>query len=133
FTSNDNAELNISPNCLMLDGNMVTGEVELTFIDLYYRKHMAPTNKPTMGLKPNGDKAMLVTGGEFFIEVRKDGVLLDSGCTFQLIVPGENTGGVDTEMILWKGIIDDNGDLTWDPIEDGEGDRQEGMFFENES
>ncbi len=93
---------------------------------------MAPTNKPTMGLKPNGDKAMLITGGEFYIEVRKNGVLLDAGCTFQLVVPGDNTGGVDPEMILWNGIIDDNGDLTWDPIEEN-GTGQQRIYVENES
>lgn len=132
FTSNDGAILNIPANCLTLDGNAVSGEVELTFIDIYDRKHMAPTNKPTMGLKPNGDKAMLITGGEFYIEVRKNGVLLDAGCTFQLVVPGDNTGGVDPEMILWNGIIDDNGDLTWDPIEEN-GTGQQRIYVENES
>ncbi len=131
FTSNDGAVLNISANCLTLGGYSATGEVELTFIDIYDRQHMAPTNKPTMGFKPNGDKAMLITGGEFFIEVRKDGVLLESGCSFQLIVPGDNTGGVDPEMILWNGIIDENGDLTWDPILDGQG--HERIFVENDS
>src|SRR5690554_7530218 len=58
FTSNDNAELTIYPNCLSLNGDPVTGEVELTFVDIYDSKFMAPTNKPTMGLKSNGDKAM---------------------------------------------------------------------------
>ncbi len=132
FTSNDGATLNIYPNCLMLDGDMVTGEVELTFIDIYESQNMASTNKPTMGLKPNGDKAMLITGGEFFIEVRKDGVLLDSGCSFKLVVPGDNTGGVDSEMILWNGIIDDNGDLTWDPM-DEEGEDGGQIYVEESS
>ena len=131
FTSNDNAVLTIAANCLTQNGDVVSGEVELTFIDIYHREHMAPTNKPTMGLRPNGDKAMLITGGEFFIEVRKDGVLLELGCTFKLIVPGDNTGGVDPEMILWNGIIDEKGDLVWDPIEEGNG--HERIYVENES
>jgi len=119
FTSDDGTVLNIPANCLMLGGNLVTGEVELTFIDIFESGDMLPTNKPTMGLKPNGDKAMLITGGEFFIEVRKDGVLLDSGCIHRLTVLGDNTGGSDPEMILWKGIIDEKGDLTWDEMETG--------------
>lgn len=119
FTSNDGTVLDIPANCLRLNGSLVTGEVELTFIDIFESGDMLPTNKPTMGLKPNGDKAMLITGGEFFIEVRKDGILLDSGCAHQLTVLGDNTGGSDPEMILWKGIIDENGDLTWDEIEAG--------------
>ncbi len=119
FTSNDGAELYITPGCLMQNGVPATGEVELTFIDIYHRADMAPTNKPTMGLKPNGDKAMLITGGELFVEVRKNGQLLEPGCSFAIKVPGENTGEADPEMILWNGIIDENGDLTWDPIEPG--------------
>jgi hypothetical protein len=114
FTSNDGAVINIPSNCLSLNGNPVTGEVELTFIDLYAKEDMMATNKPTMGLKPNGDKAVLVSGGEFFIEVKKNNVLLDMGCTYQLTVPLANTGGEDPDMTLWKGLIDDNGDLTWD-------------------
>lgn len=129
FTSDDGATIRIPADCLTLDGNMVTGEVELTFSDIYQRRDMLPTNKPTMGLKPNGDKAMLITGGEFFIEVRKDGVLLDSGCTFQLRVPVDNTGGADPEMILWKGIIDENGNLTWEEIEPNGNAR---LFIEND-
>lgn len=134
FTSNDDAELTIYPNCLSLNGDLVTGEVELTFVDIYDSKFMAPTNKPTMGLKPNGDKAMLITGGEFFIEVRKDGILLDAGCSYKLVVPGDNTGGADPEMILWNGLIDDNGDLTWDPMEErGDGHDGGGQIYVEES
>ena len=133
FTSNDNAVLTIYPNCLTLDGNAVTGEVELTFIDLYDSKFMAPTNKPTMGLKPNGDKAMLITGGEFFIEVKKDGILLEAECSYKLVVPVDNTGGADPEMILWNGLIDDNGDLTWDILENDRTGQGGGEIFIEES
>lgn len=117
FISNDGAEIKISPNCLYKDGNAVTGPVELTFIDLYKKADMAVTNKPTMGLKQNGDKAPLISGGVFFVEVRQDGDLLEMGCSYHLIVPGENTGGFDSEMVLWNGIIDENGDLTWDEVD----------------
>lgn len=117
FTSNDGAVINIPSNCLKQNDDLVTGEVELTFIDIYHRKDMLPTNKPVMGYKPNGDKAMLITGGEFFVEVRKEGILLDAGCMFQLRVPGDLTGGTDHDMILWNGIIDENGNLTWEELD----------------
>ncbi|WP_339695779.1 hypothetical protein [uncultured Marixanthomonas sp.] len=118
FTSNDGAEIQIFPNCLYNEGDLVNGEVELTFIDLYEKRDMATTNKPTMGLMQNGDKAPLVSGGEFFIEVRQNGDLLEMGCQYQLMVPSDNTGGIDPEMVLWNGIIDENGDLTWDEVEE---------------
>lgn len=118
FISDDGAEIQISPSCLYKEGNAVTGQVELTFIDLYEKADMAVTNKPTMGLMQNGDKAPLITGGEFFVEVRQDGDLLEMDCRYHLIVPGQNTGGFDSEMVLWNGIIDDNGDLTWDEVDE---------------
>lgn len=129
FTSDDGAVLNIPGNCLLENGSPVAGEVELTFIDLYNKEDMMTTNKPTMGRMPNGDKKVLVSGGEFFIEVRKDGNLLDMGCTYQLIVPANNTGGPDPEMTLWKGDIDENGNLTWDEVD--ENDNEE-LFTEGE-
>lgn len=122
FTSDDGAVLNIAGNCLLENGSPVTGEVELTFVDLYNKNDMTATNKPTMGRMENGDKKALVSGGEFFIEVRKDGNLLDMGCTYQLIVPAENTGGPDPEMTLWKGNIDQNGNLTWDEMNANDGE-----------
>ncbi len=132
FTSNDNAVLTIHPGCLMQNGEQASGEVELTFIDIYNREDMLPTNKPVMGRLPNGDKAMLITGGEFFIEVRKDGELLDLGCSLQLLVPGDNTGGVDNEMILWDGIIDEAGNLTWEEMDLDEEGGNAGIMVEGE-
>lgn len=127
YLSNDGTQLRIFPNCLTQNGNSVSGEVELSFVELYDRHNMAPTNKPVMGLKPNGDKAMLISGGEFMVEVRQNGELLDSDCGYQLVVPGDLTGGVDSEMILWKGTIDENGDLNWEEMPAENGGR---MFIE---
>lgn len=129
FTSNDGAAFEISPNCLTRDGDLATGPVELTFIDLYEKGDMATTNKPTMGYKENGDKAPLVTGGEFFVEIRQDGELLDLGCNFRITVPVALTGGIDPDMVLWNGIIDDDGDLTWEEVDD---DIQAGVFAEGD-
>ena len=129
FISNDGAQINIPAGCLMDNGNPVTGEVELTFIDLYARNDMAATNKPTMGLMPNSDKAMLISGGEFFIEVKQNDVHLEMSCTYQLVVPVDNTGGEDPEMLLWTEIIDDDGNLTWEENENMELFAQGASYF----
>lgn len=116
LTSANGVEININGSCLLKNGNAVTGNVDLEFVEIFDKGSMLVTNKPTMGIMPSGDKALLITGGEFFIEATQNGVVLQTTCNFDLIIPGALTGGVDTDMILWKGIIDANGDLAWDEV-----------------
>lgn len=114
FTSVKGTRLQISGGCLQdQSGNPVTGDVTLSFVEIYDRADMALTNKPTMGRDANGNKLPMVTGGEFNIEVKQADKILKSGCPFSLNVPASNTGGLDNEMVLWNGAIDDNGNLVW--------------------
>lgn len=43
------------------------------------------------------------------MEASQNGVALATNCELQLIIPANLTGGTDTNMILWNGLIDDNG------------------------
>lgn len=113
FVSDDGATVSINANCVGQGGEAVSGDVELTFVDLYGRKDMVATDRPTMGLTPDDTKALLTTGGEFLVEVSQGGTALDATCPFRITVPGENTHGADQEMSLWNGTLDANGDLTW--------------------
>jgi hypothetical protein len=113
FTSEKGVEININGACLTKNGDAVTGAVELEFVELFDKGNMLTTNKPTMGILPSGDKALLISGGEFFVQATQNGVALDTNCAFQMIIPAALTGGIDNDMILWNGIIDDNGDLAW--------------------
>lgn len=132
FESVNGSQLNI--NCLTVNGEPVNGEVELTYIELFDKKDMVTTNKPLMGRMENGYKAALVTGGEFFIEVKKDGELVDpvQGCPIRLQVSSMHTGGPDQDMILWEGIIDENGDLTWETLNNATGENKGELFIEGE-
>ena len=114
FISEKGVSLLINGACLRRNGDPVTGEVNITFIEIFDKGNMLTTNKPTMGLLPSGDKSMLVSGGEFLVEVRQDGVKLQTNCGFQLNIPTSLTGGDDNEMSLWKGIInEETDDLAW--------------------
>lgn len=129
FESINGSRLNI--NCLSVDNEPLNGEVELSYIELFDKKDMVTTNKPLMGRMANGGKATLVTGGEFFIDVRKDGQQVNNlGCPIRLLVPAELTGGPDPEMILWEGMIDENGDLTWEELNREGGDNKSEFFIE---
>lgn len=122
FTSEQGVQLKISANCLTMNGDIVTGDVELEYIEIFRSGKMATANKPVMGLKPNGDKALLISGGEFYINATQNGNDLVLTCPMQLIVPTELTGGSDPEMSLWKGIIDQDGEIVWEERKRGNGD-----------
>ncbi|WP_111659905.1 hypothetical protein [Olleya aquimaris] len=128
FTSANGVQININGSCLTLNGSPVTGNVDLEYIELFEKGNMLTTNKPTMGELPNGDKALLISGGEFFIEATQNGVALDTNCNIQLVVPNSLTGGADPAMTLWEGTIDNDDNLTWDEVEDATG--QGGVFVE---
>ncbi len=127
FTSEKGVQITIQASCLTLNGNGVTGQVNIKYIELFDRGNMITTNKTTMGMMQNGDKALLISGGEFFVEATQNGQILQTTCTVQLIIPSNLTGGTDNTMTLWKGRIDANDNLTWDEKEEGTGN--EGIVF----
>ena len=63
FTSDKGVQININGACLTKNGVAVTGAVDLEFVELFDRGSMLTTNKPTMGILPSGDKALLISGG----------------------------------------------------------------------
>ncbi|MFD0861104.1 hypothetical protein ACFQ1M_02700 [Sungkyunkwania multivorans] len=128
FTSANGVDITINAACLSLNGNAVTGTVDIEYVELFDKANMLATNKPTMGVLPSGDKAMLISGGEFFIEATQAGQEIDLTCNVQLVIPTALTGGPDNEMTLWTGIIDEDGDLAWEEARDATG--QGGVFAE---
>lgn len=128
LTSTKGVQININTNCLTLNGNPVTGTIDLEYVELFKKGNMLSTNKPTMGTLPNGDKAMLLSGGEFFLEATQNGAAIDINCNMQLVVPSSLTGGADPAMTLWNGTIDSEDNLTWNEVEDVTG--QGGVFVE---
>jgi hypothetical protein len=114
FTSQKGVILTLNTSCLTKNGNSVTGEVQLEYVEVFNKGNMLTANKPTMGVMPNGDKALLISGGEFYINATQDGVQLTIGCGMQLKVPANLTGGTDAAMSLWYGMIDAEGNIVWD-------------------
>jgi hypothetical protein len=130
FTSSNGAQLQIFPGCLTtITGELILDEVELEFIEFYSRDEMLGPNKPTMGRLPDGNKAMLLTGGAFYINITRNGEAVVPACGIQLIIPTALTGGPDESMTLWTGIIDDNDNLTWEPNPNGEAFVQGDNYF----
>ncbi|WP_372937001.1 hypothetical protein [Seonamhaeicola sp.] len=130
LTSDNGVSIGINSSCLTLNGNPVTGEVDLEYVELFDKGSMLTTNKPTMGVMPNGDKALLISGGEFYIEATQNGTPLDISCDIQLGIPGDLTGGIDNDMILWTGTIDEDGNLAWEEDKRDNPNGENGIFFE---
>jgi hypothetical protein len=131
LTSEKGVQIHINGACLTLNGNAITGQVDLEFIELFEKGSMLVTNKPTMGTLPNGDKALLISGGEFLVNATQNGAALETTCGFQMQIPSDLTGGTDNDMILWEGRIDEDDNLTWDEDKrDGPNGQGGGVFGE---
>lgn len=114
ITSAKGVKLNINGDCLTKNGVAVTGAVDIEYIELFDKGTMLVTNKPTMGVMPDGKKNLLISGGEFFIKATQGGVELKTSCYMNLIVPAALTDGIDNAMTLWAGKIDEKGELAWE-------------------
>ena len=135
FTSTKGVVITINGNCLTKNGNPVTGSVDIEYVELFDKGHMLTTNKPTMGLMGNGDKNLLISGGEFYINATQGGQQLATGCNITLVVPSNLTEtAVDNAMTLWNGIVDDPENLTWAAANPATGGPQGGgVGFEQNS
>lgn len=128
FTTESGVQFVINGNCLTNNGTPITGTADIKVIELFESGNMVITNKPTMGFMTNGDKTLLISGGEFFVNATQGNVQLQLDCPIQVLVPTNLTGQADNEMTLWKGIgIDEDCDLpivcdniVWEEIENEE-------------
>lgn len=114
LTSAKGVTITLNGNALTKNGNAVTGAIDIKFVELFDKGTMLATNKPTMGLMSNGDKGILISGGEFYINATQGGVQLATTATMQLTVPANLSGDpIDNTMILWAGDTSDADNLTW--------------------
>ncbi|MCI4444200.1 MAG: hypothetical protein JHC39_11925 [Lentimicrobium sp.] len=113
LTSAKGVVITLNGNALTKNGNPVTGAIDITFIELFDKGNMLISNKPTMGVMPDGKKSLLKSGGEFFIKASQGGVDLVSNGGIQLQVPANLTGTIDTEMLFWAGDTKDEDNLAW--------------------
>jgi hypothetical protein len=130
FTTAKGVELTINGNCLTLNGNPIaSGQVDIEYIEVFDRGTMLVTDKTTMGRLPNGDMALIISGGEFYINATQNGQQLDISCPMQLKIPADLTGGLETGMTLWDGTTDEDGNLDWREQDAGTGGPQGGGVF----
>jgi len=103
FTSINGVLIKINGVGLRKNGNPVTGLVDIKYSELFNAGKMVTADKATVGMYPNGTMALIISGGEFFIEATQDGVPLTTVNPIQLEIPTSLTGGTNTAMTLWTG------------------------------
>ncbi|MFD2908807.1 hypothetical protein ACFSX9_08660 [Flavobacterium ardleyense] len=113
LNSANGVEIDINASCLTLNGNPVNGLIDIKYIEIFDGGDMLVTNKTTMGKLPNGDMAMIITGGAFYINATQNGQQLVLNCGMNLRIPA-NLTAPDPDMILWDGTINAAGDLVWE-------------------
>lgn len=89
---------------LTLNGNPVTGLIDLKVIEIFDSATMLATGMHTMGLMPDGKHAVMNSGGEFYIIATQNGQQLELSSYISLIIPTnltDNVGG-NNEMALWN-------------------------------
>ena len=99
--------------------------LELEFVELYKRGDMLVVNKPLMGTSLSGNKGPMITGGQFYVNVKKNGTPVECAY-YNMNVPSKNTGKneIDPNMRLWEGKVNSDGDILWE-----EGDERKGQEF----
>jgi hypothetical protein len=104
FTTVKGVTIYLDTNGLTLNGNPVTGEIDLKVIEIFDGATMLATGMHTMGKMPDGKHAMMNSGGEFYINATKDGQQLELNGILSLTIPtnlSDDTGG-NPDMALWN-------------------------------
>ena len=114
LTSSKGVQISFNGNNLTKNGNLVTGSIDVKFIEIFDKGAMLATNKSTMGKMGDGNQSILKSGGEFFIEASQGSVKLVSTGAIQLNVPASLTGAIDNGMIFWEGNVTDPENIVWE-------------------
>jgi hypothetical protein len=114
LTSIKGVTITLNGNNLTKNGNPVTGTFDIKFIELFDKGSMLATNKPTMGVDASGNKSVLISGGEFYMNATQGGVQLATLTPIQLTVPESLSGDpLDNAMLFWAGDTTDADNLAW--------------------
>ncbi len=95
------------------EGKDIDGEIEIDFIEIFSKEKMVVANKPTMAQVSSKTRDLLVTGGEFYLDVKFKGEQVVIVKPIQVNVDTSNSKADPNGMALWNGVIDTNDNLTW--------------------
>lgn len=118
-------------------GNSVIGNVDVELVEIYSKADMLLMNKTTMGLLPNGNHAMLVSGGQILLNAFQNGEELEIDGSLTVLFPVDNMNSSSDDMILFVKDCCDNDcngivcpEDVW-IVEEDSAAGQGGLFVEN--
>ena len=115
FVTNEDIIIQIDPSTLRVDGHPATGKMTLEFAAIYDKGSMALANRPTMGINEFNQVAMMVSGGEYYINVKDNiGRDVDDGIYYSLKVPNYNTTANLEKMELYNGVNVNSTSFLWE-------------------
>lgn len=120
FTTQKGTEVTIYPNTMVdSDDNPFSGSIKLNIIDLFDRGTMAVTNKALMAKDNQGNIVPLITGGQIFTSITSNNNIakVGFGNFYNVKIPSVNTGGIDTDMLAWKGTINEDDNLIYEQVD----------------
>ncbi|MBB1139178.1 hypothetical protein [Myroides sp. WP-1] len=106
-------------------GEDINGVLRIDYIEIFDRSKMLVANTPTMALV-NGQKELLVTGGEFYLDIRYRREQVEIVSPIKVNIGTWNSEAEPRGMVLWNGDIDQNDNLTWLPADPND------LNFEND-
>ncbi len=95
-------------------GDLASGEIEIELIEIFDKGSMLVTDMPSIGQRPSGEVAQLISGGEHYVGATQDGEELALNSSFQMTAPVDNTGGPDFDMTLFRAEVTDGVDADLD-------------------
>lgn len=106
-------------------GEDINGILDIDYIEIFERSKMVLANTPTMALI-NQQKELLITGGEFYIDIRYQREQVEIVSPIKVNIDTRNSDADPRGMVLWNGDIDENDNLTWQPADSND------LTFEND-
>lgn len=106
-------------------GEDINGVLEIDYIEIFEKSKMVVANTPTMALI-NGQKDILVTGGEFYIDIKYQNKQVEIVRPIKVNISTKKSDADSQDMVLWNGAIDENDNLTWLPADSKD------LIFEND-
>ncbi|MCF6180514.1 hypothetical protein [Lutibacter sp.] len=123
ITGTQGTKVTFQPNSFGLNGTPVTGNVTVKLIEIYDKASMLLKNKSTLGMRANGDKEVLKSAGEFFINAEQDTNNLELLEMASVESRPIDFADLDGGMQIFRGDDDTNGNwIETDEDNDGEND-----------
>ncbi len=126
ITGTQGTQVTFAPNSFGISGSPVTGSVNVQLIEIYDKASMLLQDKSTLGKKANGDKEILKSAGEFFIDAQQGGTDLELLEMASVTSRPVGIPDMDGAMKIFRAGDEVNDDEDWvEADEDGDGENDD--------